>query len=164
MRRTAIALVAVVALIGAREAAAQDTAPMTASIVIPQVISIDVSSPTVAFPAPTAEDYEAPGYVASGAATTISTRANVLHRVTISTADAFMAGGDGDKPSSHLQWSTSLAGAYAGVTTAGADVVTGLARGVHATAAEVFYRMVLDVTTDAPATYDLDFVFTAIAQ
>lgn len=165
MRQATVTLFVALAVMGATEARAQEaTAPASASITIPTVISIEVTNAAVAFPSPTIEDFEEGEIAMSSPASVIRTRSNLAHGVTIEADDPEMSG-PGEKPASHLLWGTDgAAGSFTPLSMSAADVVTGLARGVHNSAAEVWYRMVLDAATDAPGTYSLAFTYTAIAD
>jgi hypothetical protein len=168
MKKVALALIAALMLFGANEAAAQDPNPQTvqanATLEIAQVLYIGGTGLDVTFPVPTAAHFAA-GSVDSDATTVIETRGNVIHEVNVR-ADAASLTGDGvTKPASDLQWSASGAeGSFLGLMMSPADVVTGLARGVHENAAEIWYRMALDYETDAPGIYTLTFTYTVVAQ
>ncbi len=167
MRKGTLTMLVALALLTAADARAQqDVAHASASITIPTVISIDVQNANVAFDEPGIDEFDAGSIGASSGSSLISTRANVAHSVTIETAVAEMSGPAGSqKPSSHLQWGTGgAAGAFTSLSTASADVVSGLTRGVHNDVAEVWYRMLLDAGTDEPGTYTLAFTYTAIAD
>jgi hypothetical protein len=112
---------------------------------------------------PDAEDYETAS-VSGEETTVIETRGNVVHAVTIEADASEMSGGSGTKPAHHLEWSADAAGPFLGLATAPATVVADLARGRHAAAAEVWYRMLLDYETDEPGTYTLAFTYTVVAQ
>lgn len=168
MRKLTMALAVVAAMYGVQGASAQNTEVNAgASITIPQLLSIDVSNTAVTFAQPALADWNA-GYIGnSSAASVVDTRGNVTHRVTIS-ADAATMGYAGDeddplKPAGDLQWSNS-GGSFAGLTTGGANVVSGLSRGSNTAAAEVSYRMLLSDAADVPGTYSLAFTFTVVAD
>lgn len=164
MKRIALSLVAALVLVGASEARAQTSVPATASITIPTLLSIDVSNTTVTFDAPDLTDYAAGSIGMSSAASVIDTRGNVAHRVTVE-ADAATMTGPTAKPASDLEWGTGGAGgAFTGLSTTAADVVVGLARGTNMSAAEVWYRMVLDEAADEPGTYSLAFTYTVVSN
>jgi hypothetical protein len=165
MKKIALTLMAALVLFGANEAAAQvQTVQGNASIVIPTLLHIDVSNVTVAFPTPDLAAWDAGQVDMSSGTSVVSTRANITHRVTIEADDATMTGPTA-KPASDLQWGTAgTGGSFAGLTTTAADVVSGLARGTHATAAEVWYRMLIDEATDEPGTYSLAFTYTIVAN
>lgn len=165
MRKTTLALVAVLALFGAREATAQtDTEAATASITIPTLISIDITNATVGFDQPDYTDYDTGWIGMNSGASVISTRSNIIHKVTVQ-ADAATMTGPSAKPASDLEWGTGgAAGSFTGLTTTAADVVTSIAQGNNPTAASVWYRMVLDEANDQPGTYSLAFTYTALAN
>jgi hypothetical protein len=164
MKRIALALVAALVLVGAEEARAQTSVQGSASITIPTLLSIDVSNTTVTFDQPDLTDYATGSIGMSSGASVIETRGNVTHRVTIE-ADAATMTGPTAKPASALQWGTGgTGGAFTGLSTTAADVVAGLTRGTHTSAAEVSYRMVLDEAADEPGTYSLAFTYTVVSN
>jgi hypothetical protein len=163
MKKVALTLIAALMLFGASEAAAQ-TVQANATLEIAQVLYIGGTGLDVTFPVPTATDFEA-GSVAGDATTVIETRGNVIHDVNIRADAALMTGGSNEKAASDLQWSaTGAVGSFTGLETIAANVVTGLSRGVHANAAEIWYRMALDLEADVPGTYTLAFTYTVVAQ
>lgn len=167
MKKVALTLLAALVLFGANEAVAQvETVQGNASIVIPTLLHIEVSNVTVAFPTPDLAAWNAGQVDMSSGASVVSTRANVGHDVTIAADAATMDGPAGTtKPASDLQWGTAGAGgSFTGLTTTAADVVSALARGTHGTAAEVWYRMLIDEATDEPGTYNLAFTYTIVAN
>jgi hypothetical protein len=165
MQKGALTLMAALAMFGANEATAQvETVQGNASILIPTLLHIEVTNVTVAFPSPDLAAWTAGQVDMSSGASVVSTRANVGHDVTIE-ADAGTMTGPTAKPASDLQWGTAgTGGSFLGLTTSAADVVSGLARGTHATAAEVWYRMLIDEASDEPGTYSLAFTYTIVAN
>jgi hypothetical protein len=161
MKQVALTLIAALMLFGASEAAAQVTVQGNATIEIAQVLYIGATGLDVTFPVPTLDDYDV-GTVDGNGTTVIETRGNVEHGVTIEADQAMMSGGDGAKPASHLQWRVGATGSFVDLETTAAAVVTGLLRGKHTSAAEIWYRMALDYETDLPDTYTLAFTYTVV--
>ena len=166
MRRLVITFVAAIAVLAASDTSAQTTAAASASIVIPPLLSISVDQLTVTFPQPTLADYTA-GEVASTVTSTIGTRGNVGHDVTI-VADAATMSYTGSetppsKPSSDMQWSIDNA-TWNGLTTTAAAVASAIARGNNPSVAGVTYQMLLDENNDYVGTYSLAFTFTVVAN
>lgn len=137
-----------------------------ASITIPTLLHIDVSGTAVTFGTASLTDWNNEWIAATGTGSEITTRANVLHDVTIEADAATMSTTDGGtKAASDLQWSTDAA-AFTDLSETAADVLTGLARGNNGGAARgtVTYRMRLDEATDEPGTYTLAFTYTVMAN
>jgi hypothetical protein len=163
MKKVALTLVAALMLFGASEASAQ-TVQANATLEIAQVLYIGGTGLDVTFPVPTATDFHA-GSIAGNATTVIETRGNVFHDVNVRADAALMTGGSNVKAASDLQWSaTGAEGSFLGLETTAANVVAGLPRGVHASAAEIWYRMALDIGADVVGTYTLAFTYTVVAQ
>ncbi|HSH46209.1 MAG TPA: hypothetical protein VK966_10150 [Longimicrobiales bacterium] len=165
MRKVVITLAMLLALGGAQELAAQ-VENATASIEIPELLSIGVTNTSVTFDQPAVADWDLGFIGASSGASTVSTRGNVTHRVTIEADAATMtytgSHTDPGKVAGDLQWDAGSG--FAGLTTGGADVVTGLTPGSHAAAAAVTYQMLLDEAQDVPGTYSLGFTYTVVAN
>lgn len=160
----AAVLMIVLAARGA-EAQASSTANGTATIDIPQVLAIDVGNTSVSFSNPDIQDFENGSMDATSGSSTIDTRGNIVHAVTISADAEFFSGGDGSKPASDLRWSADGFGSQnVGLTTSGDRVVEGLARGANDGAATLDYRILLDYATDAPDVYSLGFTYTVVAN
>lgn len=162
----AVALLLVVA--GVATAEAQSTTA-TAEINIPTVLFMDVSGTTVNFTDPTASDFEN-GVIPADNSTTIDTKGNVAHDVTVQAEADNFTGGSGNKPATDLVWSTSGAVSAPGdgssvpqSSGSPVDVATGLSQG-NPSAITVDYGVLLDYGTDEPATYTLDFTYTVVAN
>ena len=166
MKRLGMTLVAAIAVLSVSEVSAQTTAGASASIVIPTLLSISVDQLTVTFPQPTLTDYST-GHVASAVNSTIGTRGNVEHNVTIEADAATMAYSGSEsppsKPSTDMQWSIDNA-TWNGLTTTATAVASALARGTNPAVAGVTYQMLLDETNDYVGTYSLGFTFTVVAN
>lgn len=172
MKKVAFLLLAGTALLGVTGASAQ-TATVTASVTIPEVLSISVDANTVTFDQPAAEDYDAvSGAVTIGGnqTTTIATRGNVIHYIEVQPSTAtfgFVASGgdvDPNKPAGDLAWSTDgITWTGMNATTPG-DVASNLGRGVNAAAATVQYQLQSTLAGDPPGDYSLTFVYTVFAN
>lgn len=147
-------------LLTPRSTAAQTTASASATIDIPQVLYIEVTNTSVSFPQPTASDFNT-GHVSAGVSSDLTYRGNVAHDVTISADNQYFSGGSGSKPATDLQWSTD-GSTWNGLTTSSSDVVTGASPGQHDSGQTVDYRMLLDYSTDSPATYTLDLTYSVV--
>ncbi len=168
-------ILAAFALVLAAPAMAQPatSASVTATLNVPTVLHIGVSSTAVSFTG----DYDAyeAGYAAGSAATTVSHRGNVQHSVTLASDAASFTATDpttpasttdparAAKPASDLSFDVDGADAWAGVSTTDTDVVTGAARGAH-TGPSVAYRIALAYADDTPGTYTLGLTYTIAAD
>ena len=172
MRKMAVLLVAMLALGSAAAAEAQN---VTASITIPEVLSINVSNATVSFPAAQAGDYDASGLalIAAGPANSsvIGTRGNVVHDIEVlATTSQFgftASQGDPDpgKPVADLEWSSDAGATWTGLSsTVAGDIRSGIGRGVAASAATVQYRLRSSLASDVPGTYSVTFVYSVVAN
>lgn len=168
MRKLATMLMAAAGVLAAGDLRAQTTAAANASIVIGPVLAITVDQVTVTFVSPTADDYTS-GSITSGVNSTIATRANIVHDVTVA-ADALAMTYTGTavpaptKPASDLQWSKDAGTSWTGLSPIATDVATAVPQGTNAAVAVVGYRMLLDLATDVPGTYSLNFTYTVVAN
>lgn len=163
----AVALFLVVAGVATAEAQPSETA--TATVNIPTVLFMDVSGTTINFSGVDATDFEN-GVVSADNSTTIDTKGNVAHDVTVQAEADNFTGGSGNKPATDLIWSASGAisapgdGSSVPQQSGGpVDVATALSRGNPA-AITVDYGILLDYATDEPDTYSLDFTYTVVAN
>lgn len=166
-----VVVAAALVLAGAATAQAQNTsASATAEITIPTVLFIDVTSDgLVSFDQPDATDFNN-GFIPTSDQTTIDTKGNVVHDLTVvaNSSEFTDSGGNAtSKPASDLLWSASgdVTDASQGnpMPTSATDVATGLAKG-DPSAIAVDYGLLLDYATDAPATYSLSFTYTVVAN
>jgi len=161
------------ALVLAAPAMAQPntSASVTATLTIPTILHIGVSSSAVAFTGNYAA-YES-GYASGSATTTVGHRGNVRHSVSLaSTAATFTATNPTptsttdpartNKPASDLTYQVG-SGAWTGVSTTAATVVSGASRGSH-TGPTVGYRVALAYAQDTPGTYTLGLTYTIAAD
>lgn len=165
MRKLTMALLAL-ALPAAAAAQSQNA---NATVTIPEVLAITVDQTNIAFPNVTVTDF-ANQYVDAGVTSTIDTRGNVVHDITIqANAASFNYAGTATpapvKPASDLLWSNDGGSSFNAIDdVTAADVATALSQGVNAGAASVTYRIALDLATDAPGDYSLGFVYTVVAN
>jgi hypothetical protein len=117
---------------------------------------------TVTFPAPTADDYDA-GYVESpGMTFTVNAQTGTSRTTTISIRSTSTSLGGG-KQIGELQWRRSDLAVWNSITLTDAQVDqrvqvrNGLNDPWNNT---IFFRMLLDWTTDPPATYAANYVIT----
>jgi hypothetical protein len=167
MKKVALTLVAALLLFGASDAVAQvETVQGNATVVIPTLLHLGVTNVAVAFPTIDLAAFDAGQVDMSSGTSVISTRANVGHRVTIHSHATAMTGPTGtNKSAGDLQWGTGgTGGSFIGLSTGAENVVSGLAPGTHAEAAEVWYRMLIHEAADVPGTYNLAFTYTIIAN
>lgn len=140
--------------------------PGNAVLIVSPVLLLDISNATVTFPEPTDDDFGA-GFVMSEVASSISHGANVPHNVEIA-ADTEMfqsqaLGGPSAKPASDLQFDFD-GGGWQPLSTAAQTLVANAAAGRFESVGDVTYRVALDLESDVPDTYDLDFTYTVIAD
>ena len=158
-------------LLAAAPAMAQPStsAAVTATLNVPTVLAIDVSSAAVNF---TADDVTmSAGYAPGDQTTVISHRGNVQHSVSVvADASTFTGTGGGvtdpvrtDKPASDLEWSLDAGTSYSAFSTTAAVVHAGAARGAHVNDETVTYRVALSYD-DTPGTYTLGLTYTVAAD
>jgi hypothetical protein len=146
------------------------SAAVTATLVVPTVLHIEVSSSTVDFTG----DFDAfeAGYAEGDEQTTISHRGNVRHSVSVAAGAATFTGSGGggapdpvrtDKPASDLTW--SLDGTtFTPFSTTAAVVHSQAPRGAHNNDEDVSYRVALAYADDTPGTYTLGLTYTVAAD
>lgn len=168
MKKLTMVVLAMLA-VGAADVAAQASSEQaTASVTVPQVLSIAVTNKSIAFPNATSTDFDN-GYVNTTTSSSIDTKGNVVHDVTVQ-ADAatFTYTGtqtDPSKPASDLEWSNDGGSSWTALDDVSAvDVATGLARGENVGAASISYRIALALATDVPGDYSLGFTYTIVAN
>jgi len=132
----------------------------TASVTVPIVMQLTLSSTTTALTVPTAANYDAaPGVPDNGPTATI--KANKGYTLKIAAQAATWTGTGGasaTKAAGDLAWSTAVNGTFNGLTTGGATVVT---TGAGGTASQpIFYQTSWHSATDTPGTYSLVVVYT----
>ncbi len=94
---------------------------------------------------------------------TFTVQSNRGYKVQISAAAAAFSGASYAKPASDLAWSTSSGGTFAALSTTPADIVAGTATMASAVTG-LFYKTTYNFTQDVPGTYNLNVVFTLVAQ
>lgn len=168
MKKLMIAVLAMGAF-GAMDVSAQGTsANGNASVSVPEVLSLTVTNTAIAFGSATATDIDN-GFINTSTTSTIDTRANVLHDVTIQAdAEFFTYSGtqtDPNKPASDLRWTNDGGASWTPLDDgSAADVATSLARGENAGAATIGYQLALSLAGDVPGDYSLGFTYTVVAN
>ena len=123
-----------------------------------QILTVDTS--VVSFSSPSATDFDA-GYVEKLSANTLTVESDVDWKLAISgSVTTWSCSGIEcwtSKPRADIEWRESL-GSYAALTGTAATVTTGTDTTPGTEDVVVDYRVKLDWTTDAPGTYDYDFV------
>jgi len=162
---TVTAFAAALIALGTGEAQAQSaSATAKATINIPTVLFLEIDDTEVTFPEIGVAEFEA-GHVEADRTTTVTTKGNVPHKVTIAAEAPNFSGGSAPS-AENLTWSVD-GSSFTALSTSETDLVTGLDRGVNDMAAEVSYRFELDwadpdaAPTNGDAT--LDFTYTAVS-
>lgn len=162
MKKLMPTVLAVLAL-SATTVAAQ-TVSGSAQVTIPQILAFSVTNTTMTLTA-TEADFTS-GFVAPTTSSSVSTRGNVPHIVTLSADAAYFTDSDADpandKPASDLEWALD-GGTWNGLSTTDATVLS-LGRGSHMNVGTVDYRILLDLANDQPDTYGLSFTYTLTAN
>ena len=141
----------------------QTTANATASITIPQVLFVEISTNTIAFNQPDGTDYET-GNIGANNTMDLTHKGNIVHDVELTADNANFSSVSNAKPASDLEWSKNGGASWTGASTAAVDVVTAAAKGAHVNAETLSYRVLLDYSTDEPDTYTLGLTFTVVAN
>lgn len=136
---------------------------LLASPLAAQKTSLTVTGGTITFPAPTAADYIA-GFIDSstGATLTINSQSGVSRTTTVSIRSTSASLGGG-KLIGDLQWRRSDLATWNSMTLTDAQVEQRVVvnKGLNDPWSNtIFFRMSLDWTTDAPATYSANYVIT----
>lgn len=143
------------------------SANTSTTITIGTLLELTLNSTTTPLAAPATADYDA-GYVAT-TGPTVTVAANRAWTLDISAAAATWSATSvqpgvtarPNKPAGDLEWSSSPAGPFVGLTVSGAAVRTGAAGGAAATT--VYYHTLYDWTRDTPGSYSLSVIFTITA-
>ena len=142
-------------------------ASTTTTMTVGTVLQLTLTASSTILTAPATTDYDA-GFVAdNGPATTVkSNRSWSLHIAATAatwTASSTQPGvaARPNKPASDLQWSTSAAGGFAGMTVAGVTAAMGGASG--GTATTYYFHALYSWSLDTPGAYALPVVFTLTA-
>jgi len=136
---------------------------LTATPLVAQKTNLSVAGGTITFPAPTAADYIA-GFVTAtnGATFTINAQTGVSRTTTVSLRSTSADLGNG-KLIGDLQWRRSDLAAWNSITLTDAQVEQRVVvrNGLNDPWGNtIFFRMVLNWTTDAPATYTGNYQIT----
>jgi len=132
----------------------------SASITIPKVLQLTLSTISQTLAAPAEADFDAGHKDAAGPIATVRTNAawNLQIKAAAATWTAAGVGARANKPAADLEWSNVSGSGYAGLTTSGTTVTSGTA--TAATNTSFFYRVLYGWTVDTPGTYSLVVVFT----
>ena len=146
------------------------SAAVTATLTVPTILHIEVSSAAVNFLADDAA-FTA-GFADGDQATSVTHRGNVQHTVSVA-ADAalFTPSGGGpapdgpraDKPATDLTYSVD-GGGFTAMSTTAAAVHSGAPRGAHVNDEDVTYRVALNIDDDTPGVYTLGLTYTVAAD
>ena len=134
----------------------------TATLTVPDVLSLTLSSLTTSLGTPGTADFAASGITASGPnATVVSNRP--WHVSVIANAAEFAYSGsltNPHKPASDLTWGT-VAGTYGNSADVSATLFGG--NGTAGSSQQIFYRTLLSYGNDITGSYALDVKFTLSA-
>jgi len=136
---------------------------LVASPLAAQKTQLTVTGGTVAFPAPTAADYIAGFVNSTGGATFTINSVNGLQRTTTISIRSTSANLGNGKVIGDLQWRRSDLATWNSITLSDAQVEQRIVinKGLNDPWSNtIFFRMVLDWTTDAPATYSANYQIT----
>jgi hypothetical protein len=163
-----LALTAAFLLGSASSAHGQDTEVINASVTIPTMLVLSVSSNTLAFGTATEADLDA-GTMAGPAAMDLAYKGNVPMDLDVAAytdfCDAVDAANDNTKPSTDLSFTASGGSSASGtLDTTGDNLFSGLARGSYASGTTSVTYDVVTAWTEAPDTYTLSFTFTLSAN
>jgi hypothetical protein len=136
---------------------------LLASPLAAQKTQLTVTGATITFPAPTAADYIA-GFVNSstGATFTINSQNGAARTTTISVRSTSASLGNG-KLIGDLQWRRSDLASWNSITLTNAQIEQRVVvnKGLNDPWSNtIFFRMLLNWTSDAPATYSANYVIT----
>jgi hypothetical protein len=125
---------------------------------------LTVTGGTISFPAPTATDYDA-GYIDSptGAMFSVNAQTGAGNRTTTISIRSISASLGGGKAIAELQWRRSDLAVWNSITLTDAQVEqrVQVRNGLNDPWGNtIFFRMLLDWTTDPPATYTGNYVIT----
>lgn len=134
-----------------------------ASPIAAQKTTLSVTGGTVAFPAPTAADYIAGFIGASNGATFTINSVNGLARTTTISIRSTSASLGGSKVIGDLQWRRSDLATWNSITLTDAQVEQRIVinKGLNDPWSNtIFFRMLLNWTSDGPATYSANYQIT----
>jgi hypothetical protein len=134
----------------------------TATLTVPDVLSLTLSSLTTSLGTPGTADFAASGIAASGpSATVVANRP--WHVSVVANAAVFTYTGsltNPNKPASDLTWGT-VAGTYGQSANVSATLFSG--NGTAGSSQQIFYRTLLSYANDVTGSYALDVKFTLSA-
>lgn len=136
---------------------------VSGTVTLNSAAQLALSSTMTTIAAPTAANF-ATGFATQGGPL-VTVRANTAVRVVVSggsanwTRNAALS----PKPVGDLQWATTSGGSYVALTT-GLSTTNLLSTAATAGASnQIFYRMLLNWSTDIPGTYELPVIFTLVS-
>jgi hypothetical protein len=148
---------------GSTSAAISLALALFASPLAAQRTSLTVSGGTVTFPAPTAADYIA-GFIDSSTGATLTINSlNGLSRTTTISIRSTSASLGGGKPIGDLQWRRSDLATWNSITLTDAQVEQRIVINKALNdpwSSTIFFRMLLNWTSDGPATYSANYQIT----
>lgn len=139
------------------------TVQVNASAAVPELLRLTLSSTTSDLGTPTEADFDAGFKDASGPTATVKSN-RPWHVDVVGAAGAFTYAGsspDPNKPSSQLQWGTTL-GTYGQNMGTSAALFSG-ATGTSGSSQPIFFRTLWSWTSDVPGSYSLAINFTLAA-
>jgi len=158
---TALLGLAATTQLSAQTCSTQPSCPVnnTASVTVPIVMQLTLSSTTTALTVPTAANYDATAVPDNGPTATIKANNGWTLKIAAQAATWTGTGGaNTSKAAADLAWSTAANGTFAGLNTTGATVVTS---GTGSSASQaLFYQTSWHSATDTPGTYSLVVVYT----
>jgi hypothetical protein len=148
---------------GSTSAAISLALTLFASPLAAQKTTLTVSGGTVTFPAPTAADYIA-GFIDSSTGATLTINSlNGLSRTTTISIRSTSASLGGGKPIGDLQWRRSDLATWNSITLTDAQVEQRIVINKALNdpwSSTIFFRMLLNWTSDGPATYSANYQIT----
>lgn len=143
------------------------TASTTTTMTVGTVLQLALTASATPLTPPATADYDAGSVPDNGPATTV--KSNRSWTVHIAAAAATWTAANTqpgvaarpNKPAGDLQWSTSVAGSFAGITVGGATAVAGVA--TAGTTTNFYFHTLYSWSLDTPGAYALAVVFTLTA-
>jgi len=131
----------------------------TASVTVPIVMKLLLSSITTSLTVPGADNYDSTAVADNGPTATVKANKGWTLKIAAQAATWTAAGGaNAAKAAADLAWSTAANGTFAGLTTAGATVLTSAVG--SKTIQPLFYQTSWHSASDTPGTYSLVVVYT----
>jgi len=166
MNKMTLAVAALLGLAATTQATAQScsTQPScsvnnTASVTVPVVMNLTLSSSTTALGVPGPDNYDSTAVPNNGPTATVKANKGWTLKISANAANfTGTAGANTTKSAADLAWSTASNGTFAGLTTTGATVLTSASG--SKTTQPIFYQTSWHSATDTPGTYSLVVVYT----